>query len=87
MYFLQGSLHWSKGGGFAPDPHDISRKLFRKFCTEYVLRESLYVFVQDCQMYPIVGSLGSYFRSSVKNMFCERRWRCICTGLSDVSKC
>jgi hypothetical protein len=40
MYFLQGSLHWSKGGGFAPDPHDISRK----FCKEYVLGESLYVF-------------------------------------------
>ena len=39
MYFLQGSLHWSKGGGEAPDPHDISRKLFQKFCKEYVLRE------------------------------------------------
>ena len=34
-------------------------------------------------MYPNVGSLGS----AVKNMFCERRWICICTGLSDVSKC
>jgi hypothetical protein len=48
MYFLQGSLHWSKGGGFAPDPDDISRKLFRKlfrkFCKEYVLRESQDVF-------------------------------------------
>jgi hypothetical protein len=25
-------------------------------------------FLQDCQMYPIVGSLGSYFGSSVKNI-------------------
>jgi hypothetical protein len=65
MYFRQGSLHWSKGGGFAPDPHDISRK----FCNEYVLGESLYVFVQDCQIYPNVGSFGSYFGSAVKNMF------------------
>jgi hypothetical protein len=29
-------------------------------------------FLQDCQMYPIVGSLGSYFRSAVKNMFWEK---------------
>ena len=58
MYFIQGSLYWSKGGGFAPDPHDISRKLFRKCCKEYC-------FVRNVGMYPSVGSFGS----AVKNMF------------------
>jgi hypothetical protein len=33
-----------------------------------LVRESRHVFVQDCQFYPIIGSLGS----SVKNMFWEK---------------
>ena len=60
MYFLQGSLHWSKGGGEAPGPDDISRKLFQKFCKEYVGERKL-----RCIFYRIVRCIQLLVLSEV----------------------